>query len=97
MNFAALRSDHHSEVSREVKKPLVRTLSRSAVKMILWALDTFQIDRRAAKVHIITEVMALSPNEPMVSINILVRVRCLICGRFELVESVAENKDTDVC
>jgi hypothetical protein len=35
MNFAAFRSDHHSEVSREVKKAFVKTLSRRAVRMIL--------------------------------------------------------------
>ena len=97
MNFAAFRSAHHSDVSRDVKNAFVKTLRIKAVKIMLWALETFQIVRSAANAHIIKEEIALSPKEPMVSNSILVKVRCLICGRFDCPESVAENRDTEVC
>ena len=83
MNFAAFRSAHHSEVSLEVKKAFVNTLKSKAIRRIELALDIFQMDLRTANVHIITDEMQLSPNDPIVSNSILVRVRCLICGLFE--------------
>lgn len=64
---------------------------------MLLALEIFHIVFTAANAHIMSDEATLSAKELVVSKTMLVRVRCLICGRLEFTESVAENNETDVC